>query len=467
MNAYGRYGLISALAAFAAGVFAVDLLTPIGIEVWVFYLPVVLSLALLGGTRVVVGGAGACSAFVLVAILASLPGPNPVWWDQLNRGMGVVAVWLAAAAGVALATRSAQLAAALAELRRVAESYRETAGALQASEDRWRLAMEGGGLGTRDADLGTGREIWSDTQFRILGYEPAAGGAATAGMWADHTHPDDRARVRAATEQARVGHTLYRDEYRVVRPGGGCGWVEVFGRFHYDGAGAAVRYLGVCFDITPRKNLERELLEITARGQQAFGQELHDGVGQDLTGLGLMAQTLAQRLPEGGPDSRLAARLAAELAQAHEKIRDLSRGVIPVEVDGRGLAAALAELAARAADQSGVAVAADCPAGVEVPDHATATHMFRIAQEAVANALRHGRPRHVRVSLAAGPTDLRLRIADDGTGVGPRPRSPNGLGLRIMRYRAGLIGGTLDLGPADPSGTIVTLTLPGGKSRDE
>jgi two-component system sensor kinase FixL len=95
-----------------------------------------------------------------------------------------------------------------------------------------------------------------------------------------------------------------------------------------------------------------------------------------------------------------------------------------------------------------------------LPDNATATQMFRIAQEAVTNALRHGNPRQVRVTLFADPKDLRLRIRDDGVGFSGNLDHRNGLGLRIMEYRAGLIGGDLRVGPVAGGGTVVTLTLP-------
>ena len=163
--------------------------------------------------------------------------------------------------------------------------------------------------------------------------------------------------------------------------------------------------------------------------------------------------------PEAGRRVKRSPAVTA-LAQAHQKIRELSRGLIPVDVDQRGLAAALADLAARTAEQAGIAVTSECPDWVELPDHTTATHMFRIAQEAVTNALRHGRPHRITLSLLSDPNELRLRIKDDGTGIRDRPNQRDGLGHRIMRYRAGLIGGTLEIGAAEQGGTIVTLTLP-------
>src|SRR5262249_40855238 len=158
--------------------------------------------------------------------------------------------------------------------------------------------------------------------------------------------------------------------------------------------GNATRFLGVAFDITRRKELEREavqreVLAMAAREQRQIGQELHDGVGQALTGLGLMAQSLAQRLADSGadgaPGQRVALRLVAGIDSVHQQVRELSRGLIPVHVESRGLSAALDDLAASTTEASGIPVTAECPEWVELPDHATATHLFRIAQEAVSN----------------------------------------------------------------------------------
>ena len=221
-----------------------------------------------------------------------------------------------------------------------------------------------------------------------------------------------------------------------------------------------MRFLGVSFDVTRRKELESQLLEITARIQRRIGQELHDSVGQEITGLGLMAQTLSKRLPENGSEQRVAMRLVAELKRLHEQIRALVRGLVPVEIEAKGLWAALDDLAASTREQSGVPVTFECPEWIELPDHATSMELYRIAQEAVSNALRHGRPRRIHLSLVAQPNGLRLRIEDDGVGLSEQPRESKGLGLRIMEYRAALIGGVWCIKPAEEGGTVVMVTLP-------
>jgi len=216
-----------------------------------------------------------------------------------------------------------------------------------------------------------------------------------------------------------------------------------------------------------RDAVQREVLAIAAREQRQIGQELHDGVGQELTGLGLMAQSLAQRLPKAAVEKRIALRLIAGLDGIHQQVREISRGLIPVHVEGRGLAAALDDLAARTTEASGIKVTAECPECVELPDHATATQLFRIAQEAVSNAVRHGRPRYIRLTLLTEPSGLRLQIRDDGIGIQAGLHQCDGLGLRIMQYRAGQIGGVLRVGPTLEGGTVVSCTLPRSNGNDE
>jgi signal transduction histidine kinase len=180
-----------------------------------------------------------------------------------------------------------------------------------------------------------------------------------------------------------------------------------------------------------------------------------------------MAQSLVHRLPETVAEKRIAIRLLDGLDSVHRQVRELSRGLIPVHVESRGLAAALDDLAARAGATSGISVTAECPEWVELPDHATATQLLRIAQEAVTNALRHGRPRHVRVTLLTEPDGLRLRIKDDGIGIPGGADQSDGLGMRIMHFRAGVIGGVLQISSSQEGGTVVSCTLPRSNGNDE
>jgi PAS domain S-box-containing protein len=459
MSTVQRVLLMTGLALYAGLVFVLDVMTPLGIDVWVLSLPLIVVPVLLRNLRIVVFLSLACSAMVAVGWVVSPLASNPAWWDILNRGMGLLTLWVIAVMAIIIIKRSTRLDEALL--------------ALAHSEERVRLAIEGAGMGTFDVNLQTGNLAWSATHLRLLGYKATSGREMTIDLWRSCIHPDDRARVLEAWEQAIQRCSAYATEYRIKRADDGeIAWLAVFGRFYYNESGEAVRFLGVAFDVTRRRELEREALQrevlaVTKREQRQIGQELHDGVGQELTGLGLMAQCLSQRLPEAAAEKRIALRVLAGLDSLHQKVRELSRGLIPVHVESRGLSAALDDLAARTTEASGISVTAECPDWVELPDHATATELFYIAQEAVSNALRHGRPRNIRLTLLTEPDGLRLRVKDDGIGLPGGLEQCDGLGLRIMQHRAGLIGGVLQIGPSQGGGAVVTCTLPRSKGNDK
>jgi len=203
------------------------------------------------------------------------------------------------------------------------------------------------------------------------------------------------------------------------------------------------------------------VLAAVAHEQRWLGQELHDSLGQELTGLGLMADGLARRLRGTAPElDRLLDQLVAGLDRVRRQVQGLAAGLVTPPLDAPALRAALAELAARTADCHGVACTFEDAAPAAVAP-AAAAHLLRIAQEAVLNALRHGRARHITIALRAGPDALVLSIRDDGAGLGAAPEAAPGLGARGMHDRAALLGGTLEIRPAEGGGTIVTCTLPG------
>lgn len=463
----GRRALVfTACCILAMLVFVVDVLTPAGVEVWVLYLPVILAAAWLNSSRGVVNFALACATLVIVGAFISPPADHPHGWDVLNRSMGLSAIGLTAWMGVIICRRAARLMDLTGKLRTEVDERIRTDAALRKSEERLQLAAQGSGMGTWDLDLRTGDLFWSEAQFKLFGFEPRADGKATMDMWKSRVHPDDLARVLQAQEQARDDHSLYCSEYQIYRADNGQSvWLAVFGRYQYSEADRAVRFAGVCFDITVRKRLERETLEIAAREQLRIGQELHDGVGQELTGLSLMASTLVQRLPEDRPETRIARRLVGGFDRVHQQVRTLARGLMPVHVESRGLSVALEDLADRLAEQSGTSIEFRSKDGINAADHTTATQLFHIAQEAVANALRHGRPRHIVLTLISNPSGLCLAIEDDGVGMCDQPN--DGMGLRIMRYRADQIGGALNVARAESGGTLVSCTLPTRKANGD
>lgn len=224
-------------------------------------------------------------------------------------------------------------------------------------------------------------------------------------------------------------------------------------------------FTGMIRDISERRALEKELSEVVAEEQRRIGQDLHDSVGQELTGIGLVAASLVDSLAKTSPpDGELAAKIAKGVNRVLAQVRTLSQGLVPVEVDAAGLMTALAELCVRMRDHSGVSFAFSCDRPVPIEDNLTARQFYRIAQEAITNALRHAQPRHIHVTLEeADDHTITLSVQDDGVGIQTQTPAGTGMGLRIMRYRAGLINATLNVTPAGGGGTLVTCTLRKGQ----
>jgi PAS domain S-box-containing protein len=220
-------------------------------------------------------------------------------------------------------------------------------------------------------------------------------------------------------------------------------------------------------DISRRRRLERELLEISDRERRRFAQELHDGLGQQLGGIAYLANVLRQRLDErGAPERGEATRIFHLVRKAIEDARRISRGWSPIRDEPEGLMDGLRELAAQISETSSVRCRLLCPRRILVPDTVVASHLFRIAQEAVNNAIKHGRASAVTILPRVAGGQLRLSVLDNGRGLPPIPPRRGGLGLRTMQYRAALIRGALEVRPRQQRGTEVICTLPWPKAPD-
>jgi PAS domain S-box-containing protein len=212
------------------------------------------------------------------------------------------------------------------------------------------------------------------------------------------------------------------------------------------------------------RRLETEVARLVEDDRLHLGMELHDNICQQLAAAAIQTSNLARRLRALEPSlADTAARIAATLARAGGDAQTMARGLLPVQVQADGLMTSLAGLAQRTQDSSGVACTFQCAAPVPLHDNATATHLFRIAQEAVHNALKHGQARHIVLSLA-NDGHVTLAITDDGIGIPPSDKRSPGAGLRIMAYRARIIGADLRIDPAPNGGTLVQCTLKDGAS---
>jgi PAS domain S-box-containing protein len=213
-------------------------------------------------------------------------------------------------------------------------------------------------------------------------------------------------------------------------------------------------------DITERKRLEQEILDVSGRERQSIGRDLHDGLGQELTGVALMLRGLGSRVRERCPDAMDSIdEIVAQVNLSIENARSLARGLLPVRSETGGLVAALRELASRSRDLYGMEVNFRAEVWPELLlDETDASHLYRIAQEALTNSARHGHATLVDIFLLVVRNTFSLYITDNGEGF-RAPMSPySGMGLKIMKYRAGMIGAKFEIAPNEPRGTVVRVT---------
>jgi len=210
-----------------------------------------------------------------------------------------------------------------------------------------------------------------------------------------------------------------------------------------------------------RERLQRELLDISEREQRRIAQDLHDGLCQQLIGSSYLAASLQRRLAQrNDPEAPGLKRLAESLRNSAADARALSHGLHPVDSEPRGLMKALENFAQVTSRMFGVTCEFVCPKPVLLREQSTATNLYRIAQEAVGNAIKHGACARVTMRLQhAGRTHLALTVRDNGSGI-PSVRGKDGMGLQIMHYRASMCGGTLEIRKAAPRGTVIQCRVP-------
>ena len=210
-----------------------------------------------------------------------------------------------------------------------------------------------------------------------------------------------------------------------------------------------------------RRRLERSLRDAADDERRRLARELHDGLGQELTGLAMLADVLAKRAGRSqAPASEDLQRLAGITRHAIQSCRDIARGLSPLSGASNGLAEALRDLTERASGPPGpkVTLTLNLSAPLTLAREAS-EHFYRIAQEALANAIKHSGAASVEVSLDADTDNVRLRVLDDGSGMPERPSGPAGLGLQTMHDRAAAIGARLVITPGRTSGTAVTCEV--------
>jgi two-component system, LuxR family, sensor kinase FixL len=224
--------------------------------------------------------------------------------------------------------------------------------------------------------------------------------------------------------------------------------------------GRSTFFMTVIRDITERKRLQKEILDISAREQQRIGQDLHDDLCQQLTAITLLSEVLEKKLvSKSAAEAKDAAEIHKLIAQSIVHTRLLAKGLLPVELEATGLMAALEDLSANTERIAHLSCRAREGKRVLIQRKEVAVHLYRIAQEAVTNAVKHAHARHIDISLTTENRFIVLSVEDDGVGLPKNYAAKNGLGLSIMNSRAETINATLRVERQRPGGTRLTCTL--------
>jgi two-component system CheB/CheR fusion protein len=294
---------------------------------------------------------------------------------------------------------------------------------------------------------------WNSGARRIQGYEESE---------ILHKHfsvfepGSNAAQVSQASLDRAAALGRFETEGWRLRKDGSCFWASVIITSLHDAAGNRRGFAHVARDITQVRRLEREVVEISEQEQRRIGRDLHDGLGQELTGVAFLTQNVGRELAEASrPEASVVARISSMILLAIETTRDLARGLSPVEPGADGLTAALQNLAARIRDLYRVPCEFRRGRATEVESHPAAVHLYRIAQEALSNAARHSRAGKIIVSLDGDDARVILTVEDDGIGISEKALGGKGMGLHLMPYRARTIGATFDCQPRPGGGTIV------------
>ncbi|MFB6098963.1 MAG: PAS domain S-box protein [Salinibacter sp.] len=438
-----RLLLYVGLGLLSGTFFLLDWLLPVGTAVELLQVAVILLTLFLPGRRSTLGFGLVTTLFVGIGHLTQFE-PAPSTEALMNRGLVLAGLWTA----VGVVLRYKQMRQARRESEAKAQAILET------TVD---------GIITIDAE-GT-IESFNQAAEDIFGYdaEEVIGENVKILMPSPYREEHD--------EYLRSYHETGRK--RIIGIGR-----EVTGKrkdgstFPMDLAvsevdlGDRTIFTGIVRDISERRRLEKEILNASEEERRRIGQDLHDGLGQMLTGIGLLSQDVARQLEEEGHErAEDMAEITEHIKEADQYARDLSHGLIPVDVEANGLSEALRRLSQNAERLFNVDCSFREVDTVLVHNNTVATHLYRIAQEAVSNAVRHGDADDVKIILASGDEQLRLQIRDDGVGfdedgMDDGDMDDRGMGVNIMNYRARIIGGTLEISSELGTGTVVTCTVP-------
>jgi signal transduction histidine kinase len=357
-------------------------------------------------------------------------------------------------------------------------------------------AQDIGSIGTWELDIKKNKLVWTDENYRIFGLP--IGTELTYEIFLSCVHPDDREYVDAKWKAA-LNNEPYDIEHRLLVDGN-IKWVREKAKLELDEKGNCIRGIGFTQDTTrhkqaeialqnakdeletrvqertnelantvevlqseviERKRLEKEVLEISEEEQRRIGRELHDGLQQELVGMTFECQLLNRKLTAKSlPEADHAAKLHKGLSDAIDHTRAITRMLYPVDLDSKDISFALEQLASKVESLFHISCKFSCKKSLVVKRPDVAINIYRIVQEAVTNAIKHGEANRISISLKPSNNKITFTIRDNGTGLAADYDEDKGMGLRIMKYRASMIGASLNIkSGADSPGTLVTCSF--------
>jgi PAS domain S-box-containing protein len=324
--------------------------------------------------------------------------------------------------------------------------------ALHQSEMKYRAIFED----SRDAIFITSRDGRFLEANRAL-LELFGFGAEEAGdlhVLPTYVNPAHRKEFRMAIEQ----QGSVRDyKLKLKKKNGEVMDCRVTASVRWGNNGSVLGYQGIIRDITEQRTLEQRILAIIDEERQQVGQDLHDNLGQHLTGIALISKALEQKLVNRkGIEISDVGKIVTSVNQAIEIARSLARGLCPVDLSSDGLIASLKEMASNVTSLYGIPCIFHCRRPVHIEDSVVAVNLYRIAQEAINNAVKHGKARHIDIGLQVRNDRVTLVVKNDGVDFPEKHERGSGMGLRIMKHRAGMIGASLNIKKSQRGGTVVS-----------
>jgi PAS domain S-box-containing protein len=342
------------------------------------------------------------------------------------------------------------------ELVREVSERKRAEEALSESNEALVALIEASPLAIVSIAAGQTVKMWNPAAERMFGWKAEE----VLGRPLPFVPPDKQRDVQVMIERVMQGNIFTDFEIRCNKKDNTPIELTISSAPLRDETGTVSGIMAVIHDTTMNRQLIREIIEISGREQIRIGQDLHDGLSQHLTGIAFLSKVLEQKLAAQSSDETVHAKDITRLMnQAIEMTRGLARGLSPVAMGEDGLQMSLRELADTVTGLFSISCLFHGDNSVVIPSTTTATHLFRIAQEAVNNAIKHGRAQHIIIALSPRNDKTVLSIEDDGSGFAVPPDKPKGMGLHIMSYRAKMIGASLSVEARPGGGTAVTCAI--------